>query len=454
MNASKNPRPGSPESRLSKSTIIPLLGDRTDLVRKGYLIPAGITAAATALMSYGLSISVTFTVWIFGIYTMLVTNWAFYQICGRRKPWWVIASVGAFTCAMVLWPYLIWKWIYEVFEVFARYADDKYGIVPQFFGYFLGVGLREELLKAIPLVVLALVYLKWKDPLAKLVGLSEPLDGILMGIASGAGFTLAESIDYYLPKVAHEANPTIAITLMLPRILSSFSSHMAWSGYLGYFIGLAVLKLGSNPESLDVRYTCAKILTIGWFSAAFLHGFFDTFGAGNPLSLGLVTLVLSYGCLAAAILKARQISPTRAENFATVIAPAVQTSPARSGSAIRESPRSTPRPSTTSAAAPVRAQRLMLEIRGAHFPLKTGTPIEYQALGSAGAARGPGTLAAVEASPTDANVLGLRNTSNTAWLAILPGGKNIEVEKGRVLRLAPGVTIDFGGVEGRVQSGG
>jgi hypothetical protein len=54
--------------------------------------------------------------------------------------------------------------------------------------------------------------------------------------------------------------------------------------------------------------------------------------------------------------------------------------------------------------------------------------------------------------PTDAAVLGLRNTSNAAWLAVLPDGKKIEIDRGRVPRLAPGVVI--GGVEGRVQGEG
>ncbi len=82
---------------------------------------------------------------------------------------------------------------------------------------------------------------------------------------------------------------------------------MAYSGYLGYFIGLSVLK----PKK---GWT---ILGVGYLTAATLHAMWDatatSFGA---LALVLVG-VLSYAFLAAAILKARALSPTRQQNFAT-----------------------------------------------------------------------------------------------------------------------------------------
>ena len=69
---------------------------------------------------------------------------------------------------------------------------------------------------------------------------------------------------------------------------------MAYSGYLGYFIGLSALK----PRK---RW---QILGVGYFSASALHALWNASGAASVLLLALVG-VLSYAFLVAAILKAR-----------------------------------------------------------------------------------------------------------------------------------------------------
>jgi RsiW-degrading membrane proteinase PrsW (M82 family) len=83
---------------------------------------------------------------------------------------------------------------------------------------------------------------------------------------------------------------------------------MAYSGYLGYFIGLSALK----PRK---RW---QILGVGYFSASALHALWNASGAASVLLLALVG-VLSYAFLVAAILKARALSPNREQNFATRI---------------------------------------------------------------------------------------------------------------------------------------
>jgi RsiW-degrading membrane proteinase PrsW (M82 family) len=81
---------------------------------------------------------------------------------------------------------------------------------------------------------------------------------------------------------------------------------MAYSGYFGYFIGLSVLK----PKD---RW---KILGVGYLTSSLLHALWNSFGASNVFLLAAIG-VMSYAFLAAAILKARQLSPTRSANFAT-----------------------------------------------------------------------------------------------------------------------------------------
>ncbi|HAT12626.1 MAG TPA: PrsW family intramembrane metalloprotease, partial [Microcoleaceae bacterium UBA11344] len=79
-------------------------------------------------------------------------------------------------------------------------------------------------------------------------------------------------------------------------------------GYLGYFIGLSALK----PRK---RW---QILGVGYFTASALHALWNASGSASVLLLAAVG-VLSYAFLVAAILKARALSPNRAQNFATRI---------------------------------------------------------------------------------------------------------------------------------------
>jgi RsiW-degrading membrane proteinase PrsW (M82 family) len=81
---------------------------------------------------------------------------------------------------------------------------------------------------------------------------------------------------------------------------------MAYSGYFGYFIGLSVLKSSQRWQILGIGYICAAVLHALWNSTGFI----------TPILLAVVG-VLSYAFLASAILKARALSPTRSQNFAT-----------------------------------------------------------------------------------------------------------------------------------------
>jgi RsiW-degrading membrane proteinase PrsW (M82 family) len=98
----------------------------------------------------------------------------------------------------------------------------------------------------------------------------------------------------------------VGLQLLIARILGAISGHMAYSGYLGYFIGLSVLKPARRWQ----------ILGVGYLTASGLHALWNVTGALNLLVLALVGVV-SYAFLAAAILKARALSPTRSQNFAT-----------------------------------------------------------------------------------------------------------------------------------------
>ena len=125
---------------------------------------------------------------------------------------------------------------------------------------------------------------------------------------------MIETLGQYVPSVVSmnqlqtnwELSQLLGLQLLIPRLLGMISGHMAYSGYFGYFIGLSVLR----PQA---RWS---ILLVGYMTAAGLHALWNTMGSFSPALLAIVGMV-SYGFLAAAIVKARFLSPNRHQNFAT-----------------------------------------------------------------------------------------------------------------------------------------
>jgi RsiW-degrading membrane proteinase PrsW (M82 family) len=194
-------------------------------------------------------------------------------------------------------------------------------------GNIFGTGLGEEGFKALPLMALALMSVAFAflsrrtgSRLGALLcgviehfGLRDPLDGIVLGAASGSGFFIYETLVQYVPQVLDDAKyPTDrtfdGLVQLLARGLPQLTAHSAYTGLFGYFIGLSVLR----PRM------ALLLIPLGWLSAAALHGAWDATNAlvdsaiiGAPVHV--VIGVLSYALLAGAIFKARDISPTFAD---------------------------------------------------------------------------------------------------------------------------------------------
>jgi RsiW-degrading membrane proteinase PrsW (M82 family) len=146
-------------------------------------------------------------------------------------------------------------------------------------------------------------------------GLREPLDGIVLGVASGSGFFIYETLVQSVPQVIDNAKYPAdrafdGLVQLLARGLPQLTAHSAYSGLFGYFIGLAVLRPGM----------AVLLIPLGWLSAAALHGAWDaTSDLINSNLIGVPVHVLigllSYALLAGAIFKAREISPSFAGKF-------------------------------------------------------------------------------------------------------------------------------------------
>lgn len=307
------PRRREPDA-VSLTQLFPILSTGRQLTHKAYLLPGGITVAFVVLMFVAVGNPLAFNM-LLAAYLAGAAYYFVYELCGKHKPWWILSGAAVFTLLLLVSPVL------KLFVFVFRHVlpgDLPTGDTPIAFPLllikmFFGAGLMEELLKATPVFAAYLLGTRLRSPYRERIGVWEPLDGILLGSASAVGFTLLETLAQYLPEVykatlssGEGAAQLASLQLLIPRVLGSVAGHMAYSGYLGYFIGLSVLR--SRRRWL--------ILGIGYLTASGLHALWNTMGSISPVFLALVGL-LSYAFLAAAILKARELSPTRSQNFAT-----------------------------------------------------------------------------------------------------------------------------------------
>lgn len=295
--------------------LFPIFSTGQDLTRKAYLIPASLTAIVVVLLFLLQTTPFLFN-GILGFYLTGIAYYYIYQLCGKHKPAWLLCSCTLFTaiCAVPCVK-LLGGLFYGLLTGWIPNANFFTSLLKE----TLGTGLLEELIKILP-VLIVWGWGRYFTPsaLETHLGVIEPLDGILLATASAVGFILIETLGFYVPTTIQSAiadGHLAGLQLLIPRVLGSVSGHMAYSGYLGYFVGLSILKPGQRW----------KILGIGYFSSACLHGLWNAtssylFTAISPFA-GLISLTLigglAYAFLAAAILKARALSPTRSENFAT-----------------------------------------------------------------------------------------------------------------------------------------
>jgi RsiW-degrading membrane proteinase PrsW (M82 family) len=308
------PRVPNPDA-LTLSQLLPIVSTGRDLTQKAFLVPGVLTVSFVVLMFASVGNPVLFNL-ILAFYLAGAAYYFVYQLCGKRKPWWLLVGVALTTMLLLVSPVL--SLFIFVFREILPGAVPEDAASTNFFTLlvkmFFGAGLMEELLKAIPILLARFIGTKLRSPLREKIGVWEPLDGILLGTASAVGFTLLETLGQYVPGIVNEVNlqagagagELFGLQLLIPRILGSVAGHMAYSGYFGYFIGLSVLKPSKRWQ----------ILTIGYLTAASLHALWNSTGALNLLVLAIIGVV-SYAFLTAAILKARALSPSRSQNFAT-----------------------------------------------------------------------------------------------------------------------------------------
>jgi protease PrsW len=211
------------------------------------------------------------TAWLLGIYYASIWGVVLYNLIKPAWFSWRETLKCVFFTAIVGIPLLLLIQRFPLFQLLYAAAESNLGIIPQLIGFILGVGVLEEICKALP------VYLFLLRPRK----LNEPLTGAFYGAMSGLGFAIAEgssySILYAFNLVRGQSGFGSYILANTIRFVSLPLFHAILAGIVGYFLGLAAIN----------RSRQLPIMFIGVALAAVLHGSYNTFSDG---ALGLVII--------------------------------------------------------------------------------------------------------------------------------------------------------------------
>ena len=481
---STQPSPPSTSSDLTLSELIPLRSKKIDFLRSKALIPL-LVITVTCLVLYAVKITtiddaLNYMYWV-TTFLLIITFLPVYYYGGEQKNilWYV-------------WPaavtYVQFKNLFPAYDAFfqhmlpgAVFEEQLDGFLQNFRAYFFGVGLREDTMKAVPgFIALLVAYLVRTNrvpntALSRGFSLQGPLDGMLIGIASGQVFTLIETMGQYVPntifEVARDNGDNVGlglfmgIKLMIPRVLDGVMGHAAYGAIVGYFTGLAV----SHPKATW------KLLPLGLIVSAVCHTLWDTLGQLVPgpyyeWIAGGLTVIVFFGCL----LKAKQLEASRiggaidgrsilalspppaemafaapagivpprppglaglftpiASGLEKIVAFTAKTTVPTAGTAVA-SPLPLP---------PVAAQRVAIASPTARFALAPNAALDFSALFGANGVP-PGFKGLVAAAPDGG--FEIVNTGAVAFAATMPDGSASSVVPGGRVRAAAGTRLALG----------
>jgi RsiW-degrading membrane proteinase PrsW (M82 family) len=153
---------------------------------------------------------------------------------------------------------------------------ESNSVILRLIGFIFGVGLLEEAVKALPLI---LIIYRAKEPYI-------PQSLVFYGLMSGIAFGVFEGVQYQMT-VNIRLGYADAFFMNVARLTSLPFLHAIWAGMAGYFIAFANL----YPKYRRALYFLAISIP------ATIHGLYDTLGwsiLGLLLTLMSVILLMSY----------------------------------------------------------------------------------------------------------------------------------------------------------------
>ncbi len=141
---------------------------------------------------------------LLAVFLTMVSMWFIYRMIGKNKSWYILVG-AAFFSGYYLWLMKVdhdFLFVYEFFHLHLAGGepDPSAPFIQLFIQHFLGTGFFEELVKALPIFALVGFAGYMTPEIRAKIGVEEPLDGILIGAASGGGFALMETLLQYAPR--------------------------------------------------------------------------------------------------------------------------------------------------------------------------------------------------------------------------------------------------------------
>ena len=180
---------------------------------------------------------------------------------------WKYPLMSLFFTGIIGVPVLLFLYNYVFPNWYANLPENNNPVI-SLFGYIFQTGLIEELLKAIPILIIIFIT----------KGKINALSLVAIGVFSGLGFAAFENIGYEMKAVISTikissnfgdegtvyAVQGAMITAML-RSISCVFCHATWSGIFGYFIATAFIR----------KEKIVALSLVGLGVAATLHGLYD-----------------------------------------------------------------------------------------------------------------------------------------------------------------------------------
>src|SRR6185369_2955358 len=202
-------RLGSDSATMSE--LFPVIGEKKNLIKKGHLLSVGAVFIYAVILMGTLGNPELFRN-LLGLGIGAAVYFGLYLACGKSKPWYVLGAATAFTAFVMVTP--IWSLIYTIFYSLPGTSDKPTGLIETLITRVVATGGAEELTKILPVVAFWWMGRKWKA-----ASVAEPLDGILLAMASAMGFVFVETLGQYAPNLAAKYGDAVGLELAIVRIL-------------------------------------------------------------------------------------------------------------------------------------------------------------------------------------------------------------------------------------------
>ncbi|HEY9630010.1 MAG TPA: PrsW family glutamic-type intramembrane protease [Coleofasciculaceae cyanobacterium] len=219
-------------------------------------------------------VSVAQTAWLLGIYYACIWAVVLHDLIKPTQFSWGNAIQCVLFTAFIGIPILLLFQKVPPFSTLYQ-AINEGGLWGRLLGFIFGVGVLEEVCKALPIYLLLLRRGK----------LGDPHTAAFYGAMSGLGFAIAEGAAYSLRYAFGFSQGQLGLGSFVAANTIRFVSlplfHAILAGMVGYFMGLAAV----NPSRQGA------IVLIGLAIAVVLHGLYNTF-AGSIAGLFIIAFTI------------------------------------------------------------------------------------------------------------------------------------------------------------------